>query len=382
MIFKFSCINHLLSFTDNTLTKAMSRRRAREESGEADYGTDSSSEATLRSEKRARSSGVASAQILTASTLYTDNASDTSKKLAIATCRVILGFSNMNKILKKSNITKIIEEENEKGSNVQFKKHIMPVLSNILTDVFNYDIVELPSKKTMQSVSIVKENANGDSSKVVKSNNPPSDEFVLVNNLPPCLRALNYSFLADYTKPMNKSLKGMESNKVGNPNISIYGENLPRPTTNIIQDGIKLLIISIVLLHNNNILQSDLITILKTNFGFNFKEKESVPIFGNQTLGDFLTMLSKQEYLERTLITVSNSGKGATQRNINSKNARHEDNTLMIKLGRKCVAEWSSAQFVHLLRQIMQDKWGPQLQENAIYTVESVWKEYDAMMHS
>lgn len=357
----------------------MSRRRAREESEDGDYGTDHSSENTLRSEKRARSSGLSSAQNSNSATLYSGSATDASTKLAIATCRVMLGFSNIEKVLKKATISKIIEEENEKGTNIQFKKHVLPVLSELLRDVFHYDIVELPSKKSMQIASVAKENTSAENNKTVKTNVSPSDEFILVNNIPPSLRALNYSFLADYTKPMNKSLKSMEEQKIGNPNISIYGENLPRPTTNVIQDGIKLLIISIVLLHNNNILQSDLITILKTNFGFNFKEKETVPIFGNQTLGDFLLMLSKQDYLERTLITVSNSNKGASQRNINSKNARHEDNTLMIKLGRRCVAEWNSTQFVHLLRQIMQDKWDPQLQENAIFTVESVWKDYDVM---
>lgn len=306
---------------------------------------------------------------------------DVANKIAIATARVILGLSNKNQTLNKNLIAKILEAENEKGSGLQFKKFVLPILNQIFDEIFNYKIIELPSKKSKLSQnpkSTNNINNKKESDSTIK--NVSSDDFILINNLPPSLRALNYSFMAEYTEPIGKSLKAMDKPKQNSNNTNIYGENLPRPTINIVENGITLLIICIILLHNNNILQSDLILILKTKFGLTFKENEIVSILGNQTLNEFLTMLNKQDYIDRSLITnASNSNTNGNNnsnlsRSINSKNFKYDDNMLIIKLGRRCFVEWGIEEFVGLFRQLMQDQWTEQLQESVIFTVNSVWK--------
>lgn len=294
------------------------------------------------------------------------------QKVAIALARVLLGLSSRNQVLNRSTITKIIEAENEKGSSLQFKKNILPVLSQLLADIFRYGIVELPSKKHSAKPPAQSQVQ----SQATQAKAVVSDEFVLVNNLPPSLRALNYTFMADRTAPITRSVKEMDKPKQDQPLTSVYGEGLPRPTNMVVQNGVTLLILCTVLLHGNNILQSDLITILRTKFGLSFREKEQVSILGDQTLTEFLAMLGKQEYIERILIApAASTGSPATDRRaVNSKTARHDDNTLVIRLGRRCLAEWTTEEFVNLFRQIMQDQWTDQLQESAIFTVSSVWK--------
>lgn len=313
---------------------------------------------------------------------YLSGKNDVANKIAIATARVIIGLSNKNQTLNKNIIAKILEAENEKGSGLQFKKFILPILDQIFANIFSYKIVELPSKKSKLSqqnlVSINNKNNKKESNSVIK--NIPSDDFILINNLPPSLRALNYSFMAEYTQPIGKSLKAMDKPKQNSNDTNIYGENLPRPTVNIIEDGITLLIICIILLHNNNILQSDLILILKTKFGLTFKENEIVSILGNQTLNEFLTMLNKRDYIDRSLITNdpnnnNNSNSNNLSRSINSKTLKYDDNMLIVKLGRRCFVEWGIEEFVGLFRQLMQDQWTEQLQECVLFTVNSVWKQ-------
>jgi hypothetical protein len=308
---------------------------------------------------------------------------DASNKIAIATARVLLGLSSRNQVLNKSLISKILEVENEKGLGLQFKKNVLPALSKIISEIFHYEVVELPSKKAIYNASSNKtqqqqqqqqDQHQSENQSNVKST--PSDEFILINNLPSSLRALNYTFMAKYTKPIKSSIKSMENSKINHSTTTIYGENLPKPTSSIIQNGFLLLILCIVILHNNNILQSDLISVLKTNFGLNFKEKEIVSIFGDQTLSDFITMLNKQDYLERNLITSSNNNLNpSSRRHLNSKAAKHDDSTLVIKLGRRCTTEWSIEEFVNLFHQLMHDQWTDQLRESAIFTVSSIWKQ-------
>lgn len=300
---------------------------------------------------------------------------DAANKIAIATARVMLGLANRNQVLNKSIISKILETENEKGSGLQFRKNVLPILTKLVREIFNYEVVELPSKKSTSTQANSDKN-NDDTQTQPHAREPASDEFILVNNIPPSLRALNYTFMVKYTTPIQTSLKSMEAKKSTNPTTVIYGEHLPKPTINVIQNGIKLLIICIVILHNNNILQSDLITILKTNFGLKFREKEVVSILGDQTLDDFITMLSRQDYLDRNLIATSNNKTGSiSRRSVNSKNVKHDDTTVVIKLGRRCVSEWSMEEFVGLFHQLMQDQWTEQLQESAIFTVSSLWKQ-------
>lgn len=341
-----------------------SRDASREESAEY-YSSDSE-----QSSKRSN----------TSLSTFNSGKDDLVNKAAIATARVMLGLSNRNQVLNKNMIAKILEAENEKGSGLQFKRFILPALSKLFNDIFYYDVVELPSKKSLQQQQQQQkqqqqqQQEQQEQEKTVKV--PSSDEFVLVNNIPPPLRALNYSFMAEFTQPIGSSLKSMDKNKRDFPSTNIYGEDLPRPTSMIVQNGITLLIICIILLHGNNILQSDLISVLKKNFGLSFKEKEVVSILGNQTLNDFLTTLNKQDYIERTLITTSTTGgshSSSAQRSINSKTTKHDDNTLMIRLGRRCMVEWSKEEVIGLFRQIMQDQWTEELMSSAIFTVSSVW---------
>jgi hypothetical protein len=375
------------SSTDHQTGVSMARKRYREDSEDASFSDDGGPPPT-KNERRARASPASASPSESASTLTSATPSfttlsglnghrqESARKIATATCRVMLGLGSKQQVLNKNIIAKILEAENEKGTGIQFRKNILPLLTELAADTFNYKVVELPSKKSLSSAFGQGKSNPDDAVHSMKFS--ASDEFVLVNDLPSSLRALNYSFLAEYTKPINKDMKAMEEPKQRAPQTKIYGENLPRPTTAIVQDGIKLLIICVVLLHGNNILQSDLITILKKNFGLHYKEKEHVSILGNQTLNDFLTMLSRQDYLERTLIVTSSGSSGATQRMVNSKNAKLDDNTLMVKLGRRCMVEWSLEQFVNLFRQIMQDQWTEQMLESAVFTVNSVWKEYTA----
>lgn len=293
-----------------------------------------------------------------------------SGKIVIATARVLLGLSNRSQVLNKTIISKILDTENEKGVGLQFKKHVLPGLQKVFEDVFRYKVVGLPSKKIPTTNN--KSSTNTLSDNTVHRNSS-SDEFILVNNLPLSLRALNYSFLADHTKPIEKSIKEMENVKHGTDQLIVYGEGLPRPTTSVIQNGIKLLIICIILLHSNNMLQSDLITILQENFGLGFKEREVVSILGDQTLSDFVTMLCKQEYLDRSLIS-NRTSESSSKKSLNGRNAKFDDNTLVVKLGRRCLEEWSKDEFINLFRQLMQDQWTEQLNHNAEYTISQIWK--------
>lgn len=337
----------------------MSKKRTVDTLEEEEYLSEDSEDNS--SHKRSRSS----TEEASFSPLVYDSPSG---KIVLATVRVLLGLSNRSQVLNKTIISKILETENEKGVGLQFKKHILPGLQKVLGDVFRYEIVGLPSKKV--SMKIFKTTDVPDN---IPSKNYNADEFILVNKLPLSLRALNYSFLADNSKPIEKSIKEMEKPKSGTDKLIIYGEGLPRPTSNVVQNGIKLLIICIIVLHSNNMLQSDLIIVLQTNFGLKFKEGEVVSMLGNQTLSDFITMLCKQEYLERSLISDKTSNR-SLKKSLNGKNARYDDNTLVITLGRKCLEEWSKDEFVNLFRQLMQDHWTEQLNDNARYTVSQIWK--------
>lgn len=357
------------------------RRRTHREASEESYSNSSDDENNGSTAKRQKSNNSD-----TTASGFTPGKDDLAYKMAVATARVMIGLSSRNQVLNKTTIAKILDAENEKGSGLQFKKFVLPVLSMLIADVFHYDVVELPSKKSTQAQSGNNSNTTGsgnsnqtqqDPSSTQHSKATPSDEFILVNRLPPSLRALNYTFMAEHTQPIGKSMKAMDRSKQGFPSTNIYGEDLPRPTSAIVQNGITLLIICIVLLHGNNILQSDLILILRTKFGLKFKEKEVVSILGDQTLTDFLAMLGRQDYLDRTLITATGANAGSTmaQRTVNSRSVRHDDNTLILRLGRRCRAEWSADEFVGLFRQLMQDSWTEQLQESAVYTVHSVWTQ-------
>ncbi|CAI8505174.1 unnamed protein product [Pichia kudriavzevii] len=294
---------------------------------------------------------------------------DAARRIAIATGRVMLGLSSRNQALNKTIISKIIETENERGTGLQFKKNVLPILSNMMFDTFRYAVEELPSKKVLMSSISVKEKTKGETKA-----GPLSDGFILTNNISASLRALNYTFMAKNTRNIGKSIKGMQTPKENMSKLKVYGEGLPKPTSMIVQNGFKLLIICVIILHNNNILQSDLTNVLKTKFGLSFKEKEQVSILGNQTLSEFIAMLSKQDYIERMLISNTYGSGGISQRSLNSKNAKHDDNSLVLKLGRRCLAEWTMEEFVGIFRQLMQSQWTDQLQEAAIFTVSNIWK--------
>lgn len=324
---------------------------------------------------------------------------DLAYKMAVATARVMVGLSSRDQVLNKTMVAKILDAENNKGSGLQFKKSVLPALSMLVSDVFHYEVVELPSKKAATAAPGAPANGasgpggpNGtqhEQRPVQPHKSAPSYEFILVNRLPPSLRALNYTFMAEHTQPIGKSLRAMDRSKHAGSTggaaaaaaTSIYGEDLPRPTSGLVQSGITLLVLCLVLLHGNNILQSDLVLLLRTKFGLKFKEKETVSILGDQTLTDFLAMLGRHDYLDRTLITATGAagtGTGtaaSSQRAVNSRSTRHDDNTLILRLGRRCRVEWSVDEFVGLFRQLMQDEWTEQLQESAVYTVKSVWKQ-------
>lgn len=309
---------------------------------------------------------------------------DVAKKIAISCARMLIGLSSKNQVLNKNIISKILDAENEKGSKLQFKKHVLPILKPLVKDIFNYEIIELPSTKPNKR----SKNANNDrddsnsrtNSNTNISDDLPyalSDDYILVNKLDLQFRALNYKFLSSSTKPISDSIKDTQSNKESNSSTLLYGENLPKPTSSLVQNGIMLLIICIVLIHDNNILQSDLLNILKKKVGLKWKEKQSVSILGNRTMGEFIQYMGKQEYLERELTSTSTvgSGGGVSNRSLNSKNAKHEDSTLIVRLGRRCIAEWSLDQFVELFRQVMTEQWTDELQESAIFTIKSVWSQ-------
>ena len=368
---------------------ARKRTRRLAEDSEDDSSSDSGDgRSTSNNSTNTSTDGAAKRQRSSTETAYpafVPGKDDLAYKMAVATARVMVGLSSRDQVLNKTMVAKILDAENNKGSGLQFKKFVLPALSMLVSDVFHYEVVELPSKKVAPPVAA---HANGPTEQEQRPAQPhksaPSDEFILVNRLPPSLRALNYTFMAEHTQPIGKSLRAMDRSKHGGSAASyatsVYGEDLPRPTSALVQSGITLLVLCIVILHGNNILQSDLFLILRTKFGLKFKEKETVSILGDQTLTDFLAMLGRHDYLDRTLITATGAGARAasaasTQRTVNSRSTRHDDNTLILRLGRRCRAEWSVDEFVGLFRQLMQDEWTEQLQESAVYTVKSAWKQ-------
>ncbi|GME82413.1 unnamed protein product [Ambrosiozyma monospora] len=72
-----------------------------------------------------------------------DSRTEKIDKLVKAFVRVMIGLEDKRQTLNKVTIAKVMESEKEKGTGIQFKKHLLNLIRRNLRDVFGLDLVEL-----------------------------------------------------------------------------------------------------------------------------------------------------------------------------------------------------------------------------------------------
>ncbi|GME85693.1 unnamed protein product [Ambrosiozyma monospora] len=181
--------------------------------------------------------------------------------------------------------------------------------------------------------------------------------------------------LEEFTKPITSA---QDIQVTDQSEITRLGPSLPKPVTNLVSDGFMLLVLSIIVLNNNNLSRSDLATILNKKFHLKFKETERYELFNNDNLSNYLTELVKQEYLSQLDISEEVVGNGNKKKRggsrISKANAQAKDESLLIlSLGRRTITEFTKEGFINYLRQIYSHWDENNLQTKAENTLEQLF---------
>ncbi|KAG7898123.1 hypothetical protein KL935_004676 [Ogataea polymorpha] len=270
------------------------------------------------------------------------------QKLTKAFVRSLLAMESKYQVLNKGLIAKIMEVEGEKGHGIQFKKDLLPNIRETLDRVFGLELVELPPRQDTKSAS--------------------SDDYMLVNKLPLSLKDEIYSYFQSQSRPI-ASLSDLKEPTTDSSDLYKTGANLPKPVSDLIAQGFKMLIIVIILLNENHVNKQDLLSILQTKFQLHFSETKPVELLGT-TLPDFLLLMVKQEYLNQLDVTQT---KSKTQRRITSASRTSDDNMIIYSIGRRTMAELDQDSFIDFLKKIYPN-WNEELEKNAVYTLNDIWK--------
>ncbi|KAG7703563.1 hypothetical protein KL933_004358 [Ogataea haglerorum] len=270
------------------------------------------------------------------------------QKLTKAFVRSLLSIESKYQVLNKGLIAKIMEVEGEKGHGIQFKKDLLPNIRETLERVFGMGLVEFPPRQDTKNAS--------------------SDDYMLVSKLPLPLKDEIYTYFQTQSRPI-ASLSDLKEPSSSSSALYKMGANLPKPVSDLIAQGFKMLIIAIILLNENNVNKQDLLNILQTKFQLNFSETKPVELLGT-TIPDFLLLMVKQEYLNQLDVTQTNS---KTQRRITSASRSSDDNMIIYSIGRRTMAELDQDSFIDFLKKIYPN-WNEELERNAVYTLNDIWK--------
>ncbi|KAF6006970.1 hypothetical protein HII13_004825 [Brettanomyces bruxellensis] len=285
------------------------------------------------------------------------NESGRMDELAFSFVRAILGLENKYQILNKNFISKVLEAEGEKGTGIQFKRDILIRVNNILRPIFAMYLVPLASNR--------RETRNS------------NEEYIMVNELSERMKERTYIFFKQYTGRLN-SIDDLRLNLATEKGqVTTFGKAEVKPATEAIQKGFKLMILSVILLHNNNISQADLLNVLDVNFNLHFQETKPIDILGNLTISQFISLMTQQEYIQ-ILTTKDERSKGKNANNGRRRKvstAVNADNSLLIYgLGRRALTEFSKDSFIAFFKNIYGD-WDDDLQKSAEYTLKGIWSD-------
>ncbi len=279
-------------------------------------------------------------------------------ELAFSFVRAIIGLENRYQILNRNFISKIIEAEEEKGSGIQFRRDILFRVNNILQSTFAMLLTPLVSNRERDAKN-------------------STEEYIMVNTLSNKMKERTYRFLKQYTDRLNSidDLRADFATEKGQ--VTTFGKAEIKPATESIQRGFKLLILSVIILHSNNISQADLLNVLDENFNLHFQETKPLDILGNLTISQFISLMIQQEYIQ-ILTTKDDKSKGKNGNNNRRRkvsSAANSDNSLLIYgLGRRTLAEFSKESFTSFFREVYGD-WDEDLEKSAKYTLKGLWSE-------
>lgn len=271
------------------------------------------------------------------------NKYNSSDKLVPAFMRVLLGLAGNNRVLTKNLISKVIEEEKEKGT--RFTRDIKPSLVENFKEVFNYELAELK----------------------------PNDDYILINKAPASIKMLNYKFGLQSTN-LGGQLKKYLSSSENNESVKVYGEGLAKPISSVLGNGMKLLIICLVILNENNLKQSDLTELLDDKFGISWKENESVSLLGHKSMKEYIMLMGKEEYLIREPIVANLKEKESATRRLKSRSGDLDDSQVLLHVGKRVLKEWSLDQIFSLFKQLFAADWDESFEQRTILTINNVWE--------
>lgn len=292
------------------------------------------------SEKRSRSNASDTRTILA------DRKSERLDEVARSFIRAILGLENRYQVLNRNFIAKLMDAENEKGAGIQFKRDLLPLIQNYLNDIFGLDLIPLPP-----------------------------DDYILVNVLPRKVKDCIYVFLKTYSCKISE----LADIDISDTNGGNFTGAMVKPAVEYVRRGFRMLILATILLHGNNISQTDLLNVLKDNFHLQFKEMKPIDVIGGITITEFLAEMIKQEYLciltqpdseKESSHGHSNNTRGKSRRTAGSNGA---DNSLLIYgLGRRAVTEFAPKDFKDFFK-IIYGSWDDAKEEAASFTFKNVW---------
>ncbi|GMG55499.1 unnamed protein product [Ambrosiozyma monospora] len=309
-------------------------------------------------------------------TAGSDSRTEKIDKLVKAFVRVMIGLEDKRQTLNKVMIAKVMESEKEKGTGIQFKKHLLSLIRKNLRDVFGLDLVELNNIQELDGDANGNGQDNQNKSKKAKSTAAaPAEEYILINLTGSATKSQMVAALEDFTLPIT-SVKDVQI--TDQLEITRSGPLLPKPVTSLVSDGFMLLVLTIIVLNNNNLSRMDLATILSKKFHLKFKETERYELFNNDNLSNYLTELVRREYLSQLDISEEVVGNGNKKKRggsrISKVNAQAKDESLLIlSLGRRTITEFTKEGFINYLRQIYSHWDENNLQTKAENTLEQLF---------
>ncbi|ODV84989.1 hypothetical protein CANARDRAFT_180424, partial [[Candida] arabinofermentans NRRL YB-2248] len=286
------------------------------------------------------------------------------EKLSFAFIKILIGFENKYQILNKKLISKIIESEDERGQKIQFKKDLMPRINSILNTTFGMKLVELPPKLT-KSTKSQKQKQKQKQKDISGGGGGSSEEYIIISELKPHLKDVIYNYFKSSTSKTN----------------------IPHPDTNLIQQGLRMLIISIIIMNENHLTKQELLIILKKKFKLSFKETKSIMISNlniSLNFSTFLQLMVKYEYLNQIDNSkIVNSSSNTRKKNqvvvqqvtntSNSSIKNVDDKLLELSIGRRTLTEISKVQFIDFLKEVY-GEWNEDLNKSALITIDDIWK--------
>lgn len=268
---------------------------------------------------------------------YEFEASTRFDRIARAFVRTVIGLEERYQVLNKNYIAKILEAEGEKGQRIQFKRDLLGRIRKILNETFGLDLTALPKDITDAGVS-----------------SKTTDEYIVTSILPDEFK----KHISDAYEKNVYEINSTEDLVENDGHLETLGPGLPKPATDLAQEGFRTLIIMTVLLNNNNISQRDLLATLEDSFHLRFNETKQLDLLGDITIGQYLAQLVQRGYL------LVKTGRKTT-----------DESLLIYGLGRRAVVEYPRESVLQLFKSTFE--WDEPTEQMANRTLDLLWSVKD-----